>query len=185
MTGRRAAAWFGRIVAWGVVALAVASIVVAVVVPRLAGATPYAVMTGSMEPTYAAGSLVVVRPVDGPGDLGVGKVITYQRRSGEAQTVTHRVVGMQQSRDGQLRLVTRGDANTIADPEPVVPVQVRGAVWYSVPHLGRVYGWLSGDQREAGTQLVALVLAGYAAIMGVGAVRDRHRARRGLQEARE
>ena len=58
----------GRTLAWLVILGAVAVLLVAVVVPRVAGATPYTVLTGSMAPAYPPGTLVVVRPVD-PGDL--------------------------------------------------------------------------------------------------------------------
>ncbi|RYJ02767.1 MAG: signal peptidase I, partial [Actinomycetales bacterium] len=59
----------------------VAMLVVSVLVPRLAGATPYTVLTGSMRPTMPPGTLVVAKPVD-PEALEVGDVVTVQLRSG-------------------------------------------------------------------------------------------------------
>ncbi|MFD1858566.1 signal peptidase I [Aeromicrobium camelliae] len=154
-----------------------AAIVVAVAVPRLAGATPYAVLSGSMTPTYGVGALVVARDVD-PATLGVGDVVTYQLRSGEPQTATHRVVAVHQQLDGEREFITQGDANPAADPLPVRPVQIRGEVWYSVPYLGYVHTWLEPAQRGLAVAGVASALFGYAAVMLAGAARDRLRGRK-------
>src|SRR5699024_700722 len=100
---------------WGLLVLAACALVVDLVVPRLFGATPYAVLTSSMSPSLPAGSLVVVRPVR-PESIGVGSVITYQLRSGEPAGVTHRVVAQAVDGTGARTWRTRGDANDVADP---------------------------------------------------------------------
>lgn len=175
--GRSAARFVGQVAAWGVIVAVTAAIVAAVAVPRLTGATPYAVLSGSMTPTYSVGALVVSRDVD-PATLGVGDVVTYQLRSGEPQTATHRVVAVRQQLDGEREFITQGDANAAADPLPVRPVQIRGEVWYSVPYLGYVHTWLDPAQRGLAVSVVAAVLFGYAAVMLAGATRDRLRAQR-------
>ena len=58
-----------------------ATLLVALVVPRLAGATPYVVLTGSMQPKMPPGTLVVARPVD-PMSIAPGDVVTYQIQLG-------------------------------------------------------------------------------------------------------
>lgn len=155
-----------RVVSWLVITVSAAAVTGAVVVPRLAGATPYAVLTGSMQPAHPAGSLVVVRPRPAE-QVAVGDVITYQLVSGRADVVTHRVVAVRRGADGTTSFVTRGDANRVDDREPVRDVQVRGVVWYSVPHLGRVHVLLTGPEHRLLVRLVALVLLGYAATMFV------------------
>lgn len=157
---RRVVVFVERALAAAVVAVAGVALVAAVLVPRLAGATPYTVLTGSMAPAYPAGTLVVVRPSD---SIALGDVVTYQLRSGEPEVVTHRVVGVGTSVDGERRYTTKGDANPVADPDLVRDVQVRGEVWYRVPYLGHVSALFTGQQRQwAGTGL-AVLLAGYAA----------------------
>ena len=69
--GRVSSAGSVRHLAWAFVIAVLAVLTVTVAVPRLAGATPYTVLTSSMEPGLPAGSLVVVKPVD-PDELGVG-----------------------------------------------------------------------------------------------------------------
>src|SRR3712207_3877594 len=122
--------------AWLVAAGATAALLASVVVPRLAGATPVTVLTGSMTPGLPPGSLVVVKPVHA-GEIGTGDVITYQRRSGEATVGTHRVVSGAGEDDGRPRYRTQGDANPVPDKDWVRPVQVRGRLWDSVPYLCR------------------------------------------------
>ncbi|RLV55583.1 signal peptidase I [Aeromicrobium phragmitis] len=176
---RSATRFVGQVAAWGVIVGVTASIAAAVAAPRLAGATPYAVLSGSMTPTYGVGALVVTRDVD-PATLGVGDVVTYQLRSGEPQTATHRVVAVRQQLDGEREFITQGDANAAADPLPVRPVQIRGEVWYSVPYLGYAHTWLDPGQRGLAITVVAALLFGYAAVMLAGAARDRVRVRRAI-----
>lgn len=163
---------------WAVTAAIVLAIAVAVVIPRLAGATPYTVLTASMRPELPPGSLVVVRPA-APERIGVGSIITYQLRSGEPEVVTHRVVTVRQDLTGERVFTTQGDANAVADREEVRPVQIRGEVWYAVPHLGRAATWLSSAQRETASTVVAAGLLAYAGLMFVRAGRERSGPRAG------
>jgi signal peptidase len=150
-----------RVVSWLVVLGVTALVMAAVVVPRLAGATPYTVLTGSMAPAYAPGALVVVRPVE-IDEVRTGDVITYQLRSGEPAVATHRVVGIGWTAEGEKVLTTRGDANSVADAEPVRAVQLRGEVWYSLPWVGRLNVLLSPDQHQLLVRLAAGALFLYA-----------------------
>jgi len=168
--------WVGRVVAWLVILGVAAILVIAVGIPRITGATPYTVLTGSMRPHYPPGTLVVVKPVD-VQDLRIGDVITYQLESGEPAVVTHRIVGTSVSLKGGSTFITRGDANGVVDAEPVMAVQVRGKVWYSVPYLGYVNNVLTGRQRQTAVYIVAGVLLVYAGYMFTGSVRDRRSGR--------
>ncbi|WP_341926457.1 signal peptidase I [Nocardioides psychrotolerans] len=167
--GRR---WLRRVVAWTVILLGLGLVVLTVLVPRIAGATPYVVLTGSMAPQLPPGTLVIVRPAD-PADVRTGDVVTYQVRSGEPVFVTHRVVGKSIGAGGEVLLRTRGDANGAADELWVRPVQLRGQVWYDVPQVGRFSNLLTVAQRTQGARLVGLGLLGYAAVQLIGAVRVR------------
>lgn len=167
---------------WTALVLGVLVIGVAVVVPRLGGATPYTVLTGSMTPAYPPGTLVVTRPVE-PDELTTGDVVTYQLRSGDPTVVTHRVVAIGRNTvSGEVVLTTQGDANTAPDAEPVRAVQVRGELWYAVPLLGRAGAVLTYDGRRLVVYGVAGALVLYAASMFGAALRDRRRGR-GTDEA--
>lgn len=88
----------------------------------------YAVRTGSMEPAYPTGSVVVTAPVD--EQPAPGAVVTFRTSGG---LVTHRVVGSVP--DG---LETKGDANNAPDPWTVPQRNVVGQVVAGVPAAGYV-----------------------------------------------
>jgi signal peptidase I len=160
---------------WAVIGAVAVLLAVGLVVPRLAGAHPYAIETGSMTPTLPAGTLVVVKAAQA-GDIGIGAVITYQVESGKPTVVTHRVVAQGVDGRGNFVYWTKGDANSAVDATPVRPVQVRGKLWYSVPYVGYLSVLLTRSQR---TLLIYGAIAGlmaYAGAMFVGAARDRRRA---------
>ena len=161
----------------GSLVLAVAALLlVAVVVPRLGGATPYVIETGSMRPGMPPGTLVVVRPV-AVSRISVGAVITYQLRSGEPVVVTHRVVGTGVDATGHRLFRTQGDANNAPDTAWVRPVQIRGERWYAVPFLGRVTTLVTARERSVLTAGLVVFLLGYAAVMVGADLRDRRRVR--------
>lgn len=166
--------WAGLALSWFVMLSVGAALLVALIVPRLAGATPYVIETGSMVPSMPPGTLVVVKPVP-VTDIGVGDVVTYQIRSGDPTVVTHRVVSQGVDMTGQPRWRTQGDANNAADEQWVLPVQVEGKRWYAVPYLGYATSFVTDQQREALMVLLVVGLLGYAGAMFVGARRDRRR----------
>jgi len=123
---------------WALTAVMVACLALAsavVVVPRLIGAVPLTVLTGSMRPTIQPGDLIVSRPVDA-NDLRIGDVVTFQPVSGDPTLVTHRIVDLTRNLQGEtVEVLTRGDANG-ADDAPLVPEQVMGRMLYRIPRVG-------------------------------------------------
>jgi signal peptidase len=116
------------VLAWFVMLSVGATLLVALIVPRVAGATPYVIETGSMSPSMPPGTLVVVKPVP-VAELAPGDVITYQISSGDPTVVTHRIMEQGVDMTGQPRWRTQGDANEVADEGWVLPVQVQGERW--------------------------------------------------------
>lgn len=169
--------WTGQALAWFVIAGVLVLLTLGVLVPRLGGATPYTILTGSMQPALPPGTLVVVKPVQ-PEDVAVGTVITYQLESGRPTVVTHRVVRVGIDGTGQRIFSTQGDANNAPDAKPVLPAQVRGEQWYSVPYLGHLNNALAGGERAIAVYVVGFGLILYAASMFANAARDRRRDRR-------
>jgi signal peptidase len=99
-----------------------------------------AVQTGSMQPTYPVGSLLVVEPID-PSDVRVGMPLSFVSPDTNA-FVTHRVVAVLDQPDG-LFFRTQGDANATADPSPVPARAVRGRVRWAVPRIGDAMVWFA------------------------------------------
>ena len=148
---------------------------VLVVVPLVTGSQTYSVLTSSMAPKYAPGTFLVVKPV--PFDeLGVGDIITYQIESNDPAVITHRIISMGTTQDGERTLITKGDNNDVADENPVREVQVRGKLFYAVPFVGFAANALGNSDRGAAMQWGAVALLGYGVVTMVrGALAKKRR----------
>lgn len=152
-----------RAVASAVVIMVVAGVVALAAVPRLTGGDSLTVLSGSMEPTFSAGDVVVVRGIDQRdvcSDVSVGSIVTFFPEPDDPTLITHRVVGktIGAFADGtDCRLITQGDANSAADA-PVSPSQVRGLFLFGVPGLGWIRQWVADNP------LLVVVGIGAAAI---------------------
>jgi signal peptidase len=165
----------------GLLLVVVALAVVLVVVPKATGSTPLTVLTSSMEPSLPPGTLLVVRPTP-VEEIRVGDVMTYQIESGRPEVISHRVTEIVSSSDGTTSFITKGDNNDAPDDEAVLPVQVKGTLWYSVPVLGFVNQAVNGQARAWIVPLLAVALFGYAGYMivsGLVSHRSERRRRRG------
>ena len=126
---------------WGVVStilvVLVVLLAVALVGVRVVGIRTYAVVSGSMEPTYPTGSLLYVKPVEA-GTLRVGDAITFMLD--EDTVATHRIIEILPDEEDStvLRFRTQGDANDTPDGTPVHYKNIIGKPVFSVPYLGYV-----------------------------------------------
>lgn len=160
-------------VGWALLALVAGLGIVVVAVPAATGSTPLTVLTGSMEPKLPPGTLVVVRPTP-VDDIKIGDVVTYQLQPGKPDVVSHRVIEVRSISSGDVELITKGDNNGAADPNPVTAQQVRGTVWYSVPYIG----WLSLALSQHGDWVVPVAgigLLAYAAYLVISSIVGRRR----------
>jgi len=167
----------GQVLAWLIAGLVVLVLAVSIVIPKIAGATAYTILTDSMRPGMPPGTLVVDRPARAD-DIAIGDVITFQLRSGDPTVATHRVVGVGSTLGGERVFTTKGDANDAADPAQVRAVQIRGERWYSIKYLGLPSLWFGVGTREAIVMGAVVVLFGYAFVSFAGAARDSRRRRR-------
>jgi len=90
------------------------------------GLRTFTVLTGSMVPEIPIGSMVFTVP---QSVYRRGDIITFNRGN---ITITHRIVSMKQG-----KFQTKGDANTIADPQLVQVSDVIGKDYFILPYIGR------------------------------------------------
>lgn len=112
-----------------------ALLLAAVLIPKMLGLVPLAIVSGSMAPTHPTGTLVIMKPVT-PAEaqaLELGTVVTFQARAG-GPFITHRLIGKTEGASG-IRLITQGDANSTPD-EAVEPAQVQAQLSYAIPYAG-------------------------------------------------
>ena len=165
-----------QVIAWTLAGIFALIIVLTVVVPKIIGAEPFTVISGSMEPTIPTGSIVVSKHVEA-GEVAFGDVVTYQLKSGEPLTVTHRVVAVDVV-EGKTRYRTQGDANNAEDPLPVRPEQIRGVVAYHIPLVGYLGQLVPMSNRQTIATIVGICLIGYAVIMLVRSFVEHRRTKR-------
>lgn len=121
---------------WNIVSTVLVAVVVIFAVllvgVRLFDIQVYSVISGSMEPEYPVGSLIYVKEVD-PSEVEVGDVITYVLPNDMPST--HRVIGIDAANQ---HFFTKGDANDIADGQPVHFKNLIGTPVFKIPLLGYV-----------------------------------------------
>ena len=123
--------------------LIAAALVIAFAGVRLVGLTPYAVLSGSMEPEYPVGSLIYVKDVS-PSSVEVGQAITFKQGSGTL--VTHQVYEIDSE---QPLCYTQGIANVdssgevMHDAAPTPWSSLVGRPVACVPYLGYVNDWVT------------------------------------------
>lgn len=148
----------GRWASFAALLVILLAALVLVVIPQATGSRTYPVAGGSMEPTYSAGTFLVVKPV-AISQLKYGDLVTYRPAPDSAEVLTHRFVSLGPTLDGEKTLVTRGDDSTANDPQPVRARQVMGKPLYAVPLAGHLAGAVG--EADRGT-LIVLAVAGVA-----------------------
>jgi signal peptidase len=135
------------------VTLAIAA-VGSTVLQHSSGYHSYAVLSGSMEPKYPVGGLVLTHPVSG-ATLKAGDVITFHPPGQPDVLITHRIYQAVDSPSdvpnsaGKRYFITKGDANEAPDrwrvsgEGPVETVQI------GIPKLGYVLMAMSDRRTKA------------------------------------
>jgi signal peptidase I len=169
--------WTGQTISFIALCFFALAAIVLIVVPLLTGSQTYSVLTNSMAPKYPPGTFLVVKPTE-YDQLQTGDVVTFQIESGRPDVITHRITGFTASQDGERLLITQGDNNDVADPEPVREVQVRGELFYAVPYVGFVANALGNANRGTAVTVLAVALIVWGAFTMVrGVIRDRRESR--------
>ena len=107
----------------------------------------YIVHNGSMSPTIASGSAVIVWK----GQYQLGQIITFTENG---QTVTHRLISI----NAQGLTTTKGDANATVDPWHVPKKQIIGGVVMAPRYLGDVITFVRKPVGLGSIFLVILVI---------------------------
>ena len=112
---------------------------------RIMGYQIFTVISGSMEPEYSVGDLLYVKKVD-VNTIEVGDPITFVLNE-DLVVATHRVIEIDAENN---HFYTKGDANNVADSEPVHFNNVIGVPQFAIPKLGYVSNFI---QNPPGTYI--------------------------------
>lgn len=159
-----------------VVILIMLLLVVAFAGVRLVGLTPYAVLSGSMEPQFPVGSLIYVRDAD-PATVQPGDAVTFTKGSGVIATHQAYEVDTQQQLIRTQGIANKnGDGSIMQDAEPVPFANVIGVPVACIPLLGYVNAFVTSTPGMIVVAAVA-VAAVAATFIASQTERDRKAAR--------
>lgn len=93
----------------------------------IGGIRIFNVLSGSMEPDYEKGDLLIVKKVD-IDEIKVGQDLVYKGKEGQVSglIVTHRVIDIEETEEGKV-FYTKGLSNIVEDPA-VKEEQIYGVV---------------------------------------------------------
>lgn len=133
----------------------IASYAIILIIVLIAAQHLNVVVSGSMEPAFYRGDIVMVQKADflgisefNPDDVQVGDVVVYDAKWFE-QPVIHRVINITEI-NGTTMYVIKGDNNKAADPYYVTSDQIREKVvtlgdnLVVIPKIGYLSLWLRG-----------------------------------------
>ncbi len=113
---------------------------------NIAGYSIMNVLTGSMEPTYHVGDVIVIKKANAD-ELKVKDVITFistdEKLNGQA--VTHRIINITEE-NGQKKFETKGDNNKVKDETLVSEDKILGKVQFKIPFVGKAVNFMQTNR---------------------------------------
>lgn len=119
-------------------------------VPEVFGYSQYIVTSGSMEPDFSPGDMILVKS---EASYELGDIVTFKNAAG--QTVTHKIVGRV---EGQF--ITQGTANNTEDDELLSPENIIGKLQVVLPGVGQAMVFLRSPLGILLLVVVAILLIG-------------------------
>ncbi|CEN80571.1 signal peptidase I [Paraclostridium sordellii] len=116
---------------------------------KLIGFRTYTVLSGSMEPEFYPGDMVVTKHKD-KANINVNDIVTY--KDNEGVIITHRII--EETDEGYI---TKGDNNNVKDAGILKAENIIGKVKFSIPKIGYVMNFLS-DSKVVAIQMVFLAI---------------------------
>lgn len=102
---------------------------------EIIGYRSYTVLSGSMEPRFYPGDIVITKHKN-KTDIQVNDIVTY--RDNDGVIITHRVI--EETPEGYI---TKGDNNNVEDADILTKENIIGEVKFNIPKIGYVMDFLS------------------------------------------
>lgn len=107
--------------------------------PSFFGIKTYVIISGSMEPEFKIGDIVIAKEVE-EESLKEGNIISF--RQGQ-NVITHRITQIFEE-EGKVKYKTKGDNNNTEDTGTITYEAIEGIMIGSIPFLGKVSLILQG-----------------------------------------
>lgn len=102
---------------------------------EIIGYRSYTVLSGSMEPRFYPGDIVITKHKN-KTDIKVNDIVTY--RDNDGVIITHRII--EETPEGYI---TKGDNNNVEDADILTKENIIGEVKFNIPKIGYVMDFLS------------------------------------------
>ena len=117
---------------------------------EIIGYRTYTVLSGSMEPKFYPGDIVITKHKN-KTDIKLNDIVTY--KDSEGVVITHRII--KETTEGYI---TKGDNNNVEDAEILTKDNIIGEVKFSIPKIGYIMNFLSKPMVVA---VEMILLAGF------------------------
>lgn len=117
---------------------------------EIIGYRSYTVLSGSMEPEFYPGDMVITKHKS-KTDIQINDIVTY--RDNDGVVITHRII--KETPEGYI---TKGDNNNVEDAEILTKDNIIGEVKFSIPKIGYIMNFLSKPMVVA---VEMILLAGF------------------------
>lgn len=170
---RRAVHLIVSCVGWALFGFAVTTAAF-VVTPPIVGRHSFAILSGSMTPTFQVGDLVIEHPIPAT-DVRIGDVVTFRDPDESRRLLTHRVVHYRVHL-GRVDVVTRGDANVTVERWSIPSNGTVGRVEFHIPKAGYVLMHGGGRLSRVAFLLVPILLLALFELWRIWFPKERGRA---------
>lgn len=102
---------------------------------EILGFRSYTVLSGSMEPEFYPGDMVITQHKN-KADIKVDDIVTYKDKEGVI--ITHRII-----KEIENGYITKGDNNNVEDADILTEDNIIGEVKFSIPKVGYIMNFLS------------------------------------------
>lgn len=120
---------------------------------HILGIYMFNIVSGSMEPTLEINDVVIVKKCPA-NELKEGDIITFLQ---EDRTISHRILKITND-EGELKFITKGDNNEIADKDEVDSDKIYGKVLFSVKRIGKIIQYIQNIRGFINIIIFAIII---------------------------
>lgn len=120
---------------------------------HILGIYMFNIVSGSMEPTLEINDVVIVKKCPA-NELKEGDIITFLQ---EDRTISHRILKITND-EGELKFITKGDNNEIADKDEVDSDKIYGKVLFSVKRIGKIIQYIQNVRGFINIIIFAIII---------------------------
>ena len=102
---------------------------------EIIGYRTYTVLSGSMEPEFYPGDMVITKHKN-KTDINLNDIVTFRDKDGVI--ITHRII-----EETPKGYITKGDNNNVEDADIITENNIIGEVKFSIPKVGYIMDFLS------------------------------------------